>query len=125
LRDGEERRFDDRTPGVEEYEPSANFLSYTVGLVLAIVATIMSFVVSQTHLLWLPGVPMGLIVLAFAQIGMHLVFFLHIGSGPDNTNNLVALINGLGIVFVVIAGSVWIIWYLNGNVMPMPGPLGH
>ena len=118
---GEERRFDDRTPGVEEYEPSANFLSYTAGLILAIVATIMSFIVSQTHLLWPPGIPVGLIVLAFAQIGMHLVFFLHIGSGPDNTNNLIALVNGLGIVFVVIAGSVWIIWYLNANMMPMPG----
>jgi cytochrome o ubiquinol oxidase subunit IV len=93
--------------------------------VLAILATIMSFIVAQTHLLWPPGIPMGLIVLAFAQIGMHLVFFLHLGSGPDNTNNLIALINGLGIVFVIIAGSVWIIWYLNANVMPMPGPLGH
>jgi cytochrome o ubiquinol oxidase subunit IV len=123
--DGEERRFDDRTPGVEEREPTANYLSYTAGLVLAILATIMSFVVSQTHLLWPPGIPMGLIVLAFAQIGMHLVFFLHIGSGPDNTNNIIALVNGLGIVFVVIAGSVWIIWYLNANMMPMSGHLGH
>jgi cytochrome o ubiquinol oxidase subunit IV len=122
--DGEERRIHDRTPGVEEREPSANFLSYTAGLVLAILATIMSFIVSQTHLLWPPGIPVGLIVLAFAQIGMHLVFFLHIGSGPDNTNNIIALVNGLGIVFVIIAGSVWIIWYLNSNVMPMPGHLG-
>jgi cytochrome o ubiquinol oxidase subunit IV len=123
--DGDDRVFDDRTPGVEEREPTANFLSYTAGLVLAILATIMSFVVSQTHLLWPPGIPMGLIVLAFAQIGMHLVFFLHLGSGSDHTNNIIALANGLGIVFVVIAGSVWIIWYLNANLMPMPGHLGH
>ncbi len=118
--DGEERRFDDRTPGVEEHEPSANFLSYTAGLVLAILATIMSFIVSQTPLLWPPGIPVGLIVLAFAQIGIHLVFFLHLGSGPDNTNNLIALVNGLGIVFVIIAGSVWIIANLNANMMDLP-----
>jgi cytochrome o ubiquinol oxidase operon protein cyoD len=118
--DGEERRFDDRTPGVEEYEPSANFPSYTAGLVLAILATIMSFIVSQTHLLWPPGIPVGLIVLAFAQIGIHLVFFLHLGSGPDNTNNLIALVSGLGIVFVVIAGAVWIIANLNANMMDLP-----
>jgi len=40
-----------------------------VGLGLAILATIASFVVSQTDLLWPPGVPVGLVVLAFAQIG--------------------------------------------------------
>jgi cytochrome bb3 quinol oxidase subunit 4 (EC 1.10.3.-) len=64
----------DRTPGVEQHE-QANVLTYTAGLVLAILATIASFVVAQTNLLWAPGVSVGLIVLAFAQIGVHLVFF--------------------------------------------------
>ena len=111
--------FDDRTPGVEEHEPTASYLSYTVGLGLAILATIASFVVSQTHLLWPPGIPVGLIVLAFAQIGVHLVFFLHLGSGPDSTNNILALAFGVLIVFLVITGSVWIIANLNNNMMPM------
>ena len=114
------RLLHDRTPGVEEQEPTANYLSYTAGLGLAILLTIMSFVVSQTNLLWPPGIPMGLIVLAFAQIGVHLVFFLHIGTGPDHTNNIIALAFGLLIVFLVIAGSIWIIANLNANMMPMP-----
>jgi cytochrome o ubiquinol oxidase operon protein cyoD len=117
--DGEDRRFDDRTPGVEHQESTADFLSYTAGLGLAILLTIASFVVSQTNLLWAPGIPVGLIVLAFAQIGVHLVFFLHIGSGPDHTNNILALAFGLLIVFLVIAGSCWIIANLNANMMPM------
>jgi len=117
--DGSARAFDDRSPGVEQQESTANFLSYTVGLGLAVLATIASFVVSQTDLLWPPGVPVGLIVLAFAQIGVHLVFFLHLGSGPDNTNNILALAFGLLIVFLVITGSVWIIANLNDNMMPM------
>ena len=58
-------------------------------------------------------------VLAFAQIGVHLVFFLHLGSGPDSTNNILALAFGVLIVFLVIAGSVWIFANLNSNVMPM------
>jgi cytochrome o ubiquinol oxidase subunit IV len=111
--------FEDRTPGVEEYEPTANYLTYTVGLGLAILATIASFVVAQTNLLWPPGIPVGLIVLALAQIGVHLVFFLHLGSGPDSTNNILALAFGVLIVFLVIAGSVWIIANLNSNMMPM------
>ena len=84
----------------------------------AITATIGSFIVSQTDLLWAPGIPVGLIVLAFAQIGVHLVFFLHLGSGPDNTNNILALAFGLLIVFLVITGSIWIIANLNANMMP-------
>ena len=76
---------------------------------------------SQTNLLWPPGIPVGLIVLAFAQIGVHLVFFLHLGSGPDNTNNILALAFGVLIVFLVIAGSIWIIANLS-NMMPMNMP---
>jgi cytochrome o ubiquinol oxidase subunit IV len=122
LTDGHEHFYDDRTPGVEEHEPTASYLSYTAGLGLAILATIASFIVSQTNLLWAPGIPVGLVVLAFAQIGIHLVFFLHLGSGPDSTNNILALAFGVLIVFLVIAGSVWIIANLASNMMPMAMP---
>jgi cytochrome o ubiquinol oxidase subunit IV len=89
-----------------------------VGLGLAVALTIMSFVVAQTHLLWVPGIPVGLVVLAFAQIGVHLVFFLHMGTGTDNTNNILALAFGLLIVFLVITGSCWIMFNLGANMMP-------
>ena len=110
----------DRTPGVEHQEATANYLSYTVGFGFAVLLTIASFVVAQTDLLWAPGIAIGLVVLAFAQIGVHLIFFLHIGTGPEHTNNLVALVFGLWIVFLVIAGSIWIIANLNWNMMDMP-----
>jgi cytochrome o ubiquinol oxidase operon protein cyoD len=116
---GHDRPFEDRTPGVEENEQTASYLSYTVGLVLAILATIVSFVVSQTDLLWPPGIPAGLVVLAFAQIGVHLVFFLHLGSGSDSTNNILALAFGVLVVFLVIGGSIWIITNLHENMMAM------
>ena len=118
--DGDEHlHLHDRTPGVEHAESRADFLSYTAGLVFAIGLTIASFVVSQTNLLWSPGIPMGLIVLAIAQIGVHLVFFLHLGTGPDHTNNVLALAFGMMIVFLVLTGSIWIMANLNANMMPM------
>jgi len=121
--DGDERVFDDRTPGVAHEESTANVLSYTAGLGLAIVLTIASFVVSQTNLLWAPGIAVGLIVLAIAQIGVHLVFFLHLGSGPEQTNNILAVAFGVLIVFLVITGSIWIIANLNANMMPISGTM--
>jgi cytochrome o ubiquinol oxidase subunit IV len=95
-------------------------LIYTLGLFLAVILTATSFWAANTSLLWAPGVPLGLTVLAIAQIGVHLVFFLHITSGPDNTNNVLALAFGMLIVTLVIAGSLWIMANLNGNMMPGP-----
>lgn len=115
--DGDERPVFERSPGVEHREAQADFLSYTVGLGLAILLTIASFVVAQTNLLWEPGIPVGLVVLAFAQIGVHLVFFLHMGTGRDNTNNILALTFGLFVVFLVITGSCWIMLNLNANML--------
>ena len=97
-------------------EPSG-VLVYTTGLVLAVVLTATSFWVANTSLLWGPGVSLGLGVLAIAQMGVHLVFFLHITTGPDKTNNVLALAFGILIVFLVIAGSLWIMTDLNSSMM--------
>jgi cytochrome o ubiquinol oxidase subunit IV len=102
-----------------EHEFSGSFATYTLGLALALLLTGASFMVSQTNLLWAPGVPAGLAVLAIAQMGVHLVFFLHISTGPDNTNNVLALAFGVLIVTLVIAGSLWIMANLNSTMMPM------
>jgi cytochrome o ubiquinol oxidase subunit IV len=90
---------------------------YTIGLVLAVILTGTSFWVANTSLLWALGVPMGLVVLAIAQMGVHLVFFLHITTAPDNTNNVLALAFGVLIVFLVVVGSLWIMTDLNGNMV--------
>jgi cytochrome o ubiquinol oxidase operon protein cyoD len=45
------------------------------------------------------------VVLAIAQIGVHLVFFLHITTGPDNTNSILALAFGVLIVILLMGGS--------------------
>jgi cytochrome o ubiquinol oxidase operon protein cyoD len=96
-----------------------SLLTYTIGLFFALLLTGASFLVSQTHLLWAHGVPAGLAVLAIAQMGVHLVFFLNISTNPDNTNNVIALIFGLLIVTLVVSGSLWIMANLNANMMPM------
>jgi cytochrome o ubiquinol oxidase subunit IV len=113
----------DRAPGDSstffELEPS-DAVIYTIGLVLAVILTAISFWVANTSLLWGPGIPLGLAVLAIAQMGVHLVFFRHITTGPDNTNNVLALAFGVLIVILVVAGSLWIMWDLDHNMMLAP-----
>jgi cytochrome o ubiquinol oxidase operon protein cyoD len=108
----------DQAPGVGENEHSDSLGTYTAGLGFALLLTAASFIVSQTNLLWEPGVPAGLAVLAIAQMGVHLVFFLQIGTGPDNTNNVLALAFGLLIVTLIVSGSLWIMAHLNANMAP-------
>jgi cytochrome o ubiquinol oxidase operon protein cyoD len=94
-------------------------VGYLTGLGLAILLTITSFYVEGTDLVWQPSIPVALVVLAIAQMGVHLVFFLHITTGPDNTNNVLALAFGVLIVILLMGGSLWIMANLNHNMMPM------
>ena len=94
--------------------------SYLIGLILAIGLTAASFWTVRTHLIYGPGVPVALIALAIAQMGIHLVFFLHIATGPDNTNNILALAFGILIVSLVVFGSLWIMANLDHNMVSMP-----
>ena len=95
-------------------------ISYVVGLALALILTAVSFWVASTSAIWGPGVAVGLVVLAIAQMGVHLVFFLHITTGPDNTNNVLALAFGVLIVFLVMIGTIWIMYHLAANMGPTP-----
>ena len=107
-------------PGDEaEVRIGERVMGYVAGLGLALLLTATSFFIAGTDLVWQPSIPVAIVVLAIAQMGVHLVFFLHITTGPDNTNNVLALAFGLLIVILVIGGSLWIMANLNHNMMPM------
>jgi cytochrome o ubiquinol oxidase operon protein cyoD len=110
----------DAAPGDEIIatgEPGGGIAGYVLGLALAVLLTAASFYFAGSHLVWGPSIPALLIVLAVAQMGVHLVFFLHITTGPDNTNNVLALAFGVLIVMLVVFGSVWIMAHLSHHAM--------
>jgi cytochrome o ubiquinol oxidase subunit IV len=112
----------DLAPGDEAPDPQhlrRAVRNYLLGLVLATALTAASFWAAQTHLIYGPAIPMALSALAVAQMGIHLVFFLHITTAPDNTNNVLALGFGLLIVVIVVLGSLWIMNHLDHNVHSM------
>ena len=104
---------DQRLDGAEIAE---GIKSYLIGLGLATLLTIVSFFISGTTLVWGPSIPVALVVLAIAQMGVHLVFFLHITTGSDNVNNVMALAFGVLIVLLLLSGSLWIMAHLNHNM---------
>jgi cytochrome o ubiquinol oxidase operon protein cyoD len=108
----------DRAPGSHR-SGRDRLRSYALGLGLAVLLTAASFAASSSSLVWGPSIPVLLAVLAIAQMGVHLVFFLHISTAPDSTNNILALAFGIFVVGLVIFGSMIIIANLNHNMMPM------
>ncbi len=117
-----ENRNDDSAPG--EGGASRTLMQSigigTVGLTLALLLTAASFYCVRSKLVWGPAIPVALVALGVAQIGVHLVFFLHITTGPDNANNILALAFGTLIVGLLVSGSLWIMANLNHNMkMPM------
>jgi cytochrome o ubiquinol oxidase subunit IV len=97
---------------------SEGLLTYTIGLALAALLTAAAFYLVHSRAIWAPGIAVALLVLAVAQIGVHLVFFLHLTTAPDNTNNALALAFGVLIVTLVVGGSLWIMSRLNENMVP-------
>jgi cytochrome o ubiquinol oxidase subunit IV len=108
----------DRAPG-SHHSSRDRLRSYALGLALAVLLTAASFAASSSALVWGPSIPVLLAVLAIAQMGVHLVFFLHISTAPDSTNNVLSLAFGIFVVALVIFGSMIIMSNLNHNMMPM------
>jgi cytochrome o ubiquinol oxidase operon protein cyoD len=107
-----------RAPGVSR-GGRGSVLKYLTGLGFAIVLTLASFWAAGTDLVWHPAVPVLLAALAIAQMGVHVVFFFHISSGPDDANNFLALAFGIFVVGLVVFGSMLIMANLDANMPPM------
>ena len=111
---------EDHAPGDEPAESAGHWVTNSnLGLGFSVVLTVAAFVLAGSHLIYGPAIPVALLVLAVAQMGVHLVFFLHVTTGPDNTNNVLALAFGVMVVFLIVVGSIWIMNHLNQNMMPM------
>jgi cytochrome o ubiquinol oxidase operon protein cyoD len=93
--------------------------SYIIGFAAALILTIASFAAASTDLIYGPSVPVLLGVLAIAQMGVHLVFFFHISSAPDQTNNFLSLAFGIFVVGLIVFGSMIIMANLNHMVPSM------
>ena len=89
-----------------------------IGFLLSVVLTAIPFWLVMTGVL--PPQTTGLIITAFAvvQIIVHMIFFLHMNHKSEGGWNMLALIFTIVIVVIAVAGSVWVMYHLNVNMMP-------
>jgi cytochrome o ubiquinol oxidase subunit IV len=107
-----------QAPGVDPHEQHGA-RSYLIGLAYAIALTAASFWSASSSLVYAPAVPVLLATLAIAQMGVHVAFFLHISSAPDQTNNFLALAFGVFVTALIVFGSMMIMANLNHHMMSM------
>ncbi len=110
-------------PGVKERGTGGHRV-YLIGGAGALLLTLASFAAASSRLVYGPAVPILLAVLAIAQMGIHLVFFLRLSSAPEESNTLLALLFGVFVVALVVFGSLIIMSNLNGQMMPTPSMPG-
>ncbi|WP_343154140.1 cytochrome o ubiquinol oxidase subunit IV [Buchnera aphidicola] len=91
--------------------------SYIYSFLLSILLTIVPFFISKNN--FLPHLTNKLIILlcAFIQIVIHFVYFLHLNSMKKKNWYLTSLLFILIIIFIVIFGSIWIMFNLKHHVM--------
>jgi cytochrome o ubiquinol oxidase operon protein cyoD len=82
--------------------------SYTIGFILSIVLTIIPLVIVMNHLIGKQGTTVIILLFAFLQFVVQLIFFMHIRNEEKPRYNLMALILGLVILLTIVSGSVWI-----------------
>lgn len=96
------------------------FRTYAVGFTLAILLTIVPFILVMSHAL--PKTWLVIIALVFAgvQILVHLVYFLHLSTSSEQYWNMLAAVYTLIVLFIVVGASIWIMFHLNYNMSAVP-----
>lgn len=95
---------------------------YAIGFLLSVVLTAIPFWLVMSGSLTATTTAIVVTVLAVAQILVHTVYFLHVNTRSEGGWTLVALVFTGIMVLIVIFGSLWIMFHLHGNMMPMPIP---
>ena len=94
--------------------------TYMIGFALSVFLTAIPFWLVMGDVFRSSQVA-GVVVMAFAavQIVVHMVYFLHMNTKSEQGWNMLALIFTVVIVVITLAGSLWVMYHLNTNMMPM------
>jgi cytochrome o ubiquinol oxidase operon protein cyoD len=101
-------------------EPHGSLKGYVTGFVLSVILTAVPFWLVMDHVFASPGWTVAtILLLAAVQIFVHMVYFLHMNTRSEGGWSMMALIFTLVMVIITLAGSIWVMYHLKINMMPM------
>jgi cytochrome o ubiquinol oxidase operon protein cyoD len=106
--------------------PHSTVKGYVIGFVLSVILTAIPFWLVMEKVITGSSAT-AFVILAFAvvQIFVHMIFFLHMNTKSEGGWNMLALIFTLVLLVIVLAGSMWVMFHLNANMMPVHSGMNH
>ena len=100
--------------------PHSTLSGYMTGFILSIILTAIPFWLVMAKVIADRNTAV-LVLGAFAvvQIVVHMVYFLHMNARSEGGWTMLALIFTVVLVVITLAGSLWVMFHLNHNMMPM------
>jgi cytochrome o ubiquinol oxidase operon protein cyoD len=93
--------------------------SYIKGFALSVVLTVIPFAIVMMGGFASPvWTALTIMLMAAAQIIVHMVFFLHMNGRSDEGWTMMSMIFTVVVVVIMLAGSLWVMYHLNTNMMP-------
>ena len=94
--------------------------SYLKGFFLSVLLTAVPFWAVMTGAFKDPSTA-ALVIMLFAvlQIIVHMIYFLHMNTKSENGWTMMALIFTIILVVITLSGSIWVMYHMNTNMMPM------
>ena len=97
-----------------------SFKDYLTGFALAVALTAIPFWIVMGDVFRVPATAVVVILIfAFVQIVVHMVYFLHMNSKSEGGWTLMALLFTGVMVIITLSGSLWVMQHLDSNMMPM------
>jgi cytochrome o ubiquinol oxidase operon protein cyoD len=112
-------RHDDRAHSHGDTHGHGGRRSYVIGFLLSVVLTAVPFWLVMSGALEQQATALTIIGFAVVQILVHTVCFLHVNTRAEGGWTLMAYVFTAVVVLICIAGSMWIMYHLNTNMMPM------
>ncbi|WP_395682960.1 cytochrome o ubiquinol oxidase subunit IV [Inquilinus sp.] len=93
---------------------------YVTGFVLAVILTAIPFWLVMGDI-FADAQTTALVIMAVAvvQIIVHMVYFLHMNTRSEGGWTMLALIFTVVLVVITLSGSLWVMYHLNHNMMPV------
>ena len=99
--------------------PHSTVKGYSIGFILSVILTVIPFWLVMGKVFDSSSTT-AFVILGFAavQIVVHMIYFLHMNTKVEGGWSMLALIFTLVLVVITLAGSLWVMYHLNHNMMP-------
>jgi cytochrome o ubiquinol oxidase operon protein cyoD len=116
----------DHGHGHEDEGGHGSLKDYAIGFVLSVILTAIPFWLVMAKVFDKSSTTAA-VILAFAavQVVVHMVYFLHMNGKAEGGWSLLATMFTLVLLVIVLAGSIWVMYHMNVNMMPSMGTDVH